>query len=196
MPVMSDDAGELARAAAGGDELAWRALVDRFSALVWAITRSFGLNPAEAADVSQVTWLRLVEHLDQLTDPTRVGAWLGTTAKRECLGLLRRRNRAAIPTDDEVLYDRAALDESSAIERVVADERKVVLWAALGSLAERCQRLLRVLMADPPPPYETISAVLDMPIGSIGPTRSRCLNQLRRYLGDRGITGDALSSVE
>jgi RNA polymerase sigma factor (sigma-70 family) len=196
MPAMSDDAGELARAAAAGDERAWRALVDRFAALVWAITRSFGLSQAEAADVSQVTWLRLVEHVDRLTDPSRVGAWLGTTAKRECLGLIRRRNRAAVPTDDEVLFERSGSEGPSPIERVAADERKVVLWAALESLAERCQRLLRVLMADPPPPYETISAVLDMPIGSIGPTRSRCLTQLRRYLSDRGITGDALSSVE
>jgi RNA polymerase sigma factor (sigma-70 family) len=193
---MSEDAGELARAAAAGDEQAWRALVDRFSALVWTITRSFGLGPAEAADVSQVTWLRLVEHLDQLTDPSRVGAWLGTTAKRECLALIRKRSRGAVPAEDELFVDRVAADVSSPIQRVVADERKAVLWEALGSLADRCQRLLRVLMADPPPPYETISDVLEMPIGSIGPTRSRCLAQLRRYLTDRGITGDALSSVE
>jgi RNA polymerase sigma factor (sigma-70 family) len=192
---MSDAAGDLARAAAEGDEVAWRALVDRFSGLVWAVTRSFGLSAAEAADVSQVTWLRLVENLGRLIEPSRVGAWLATTAKRECLALIRRRNRAALPADDDALFDRAG-EVRSPISGLVADERKVVLWSAVDSLPERCQRLLRVLMAEPPPAYETVSVLLDMPIGSIGPTRARCLAQVRRYLTDRGITGDALSSVE
>jgi RNA polymerase sigma factor (sigma-70 family) len=197
MAAMSqDDAGELVRAAAAGDEAAWRALVDRFAALVWAVTRSFSLERSDAADVSQVTWLRLVEHLDRLTEPDRVGAWLATTAKRECLGVLRRRGRSAIPASDDDVFERLPAAQPAPSHRLVAGERNLVLWSAVETLSERCQRLLRVLMADPPPAYDAVSAALDMPIGSIGPTRARCLAHLRRYLADGGITGDALSSVE
>ena len=194
--MSEDDAGRLVRAAAGGDQSAWRALVARFSALVWAVTRSFTLEASDAADVSQVTWLRLVEHLDRLHDPDRVGAWLATTAKRECLAVIRRRGRSAIPSGDEAVFDRITADVPSPVHGLVAAERNVVLWSALGELSERCQRLLRVLMADPPPPYDAVSVALDMPIGSIGPTRARCLAHLRRHLADGGITGDALRSVE
>ncbi|MGH9119045.1 MAG: RNA polymerase sigma factor [Acidimicrobiales bacterium] len=194
--MSEDDAGDLVRAAAGGDQSAWRALVARFAALVWAVTRSFSLESSDAADVSQVTWLRLVEHLDRLHDPDRVGAWLATTAKRECLAVIRRRGRAAIPASDGIVFEQAAADGPSPVKGLVAAERDVVLWDALGALSERCQRLLRVLMADPPPPYDAVSVALEMPIGSIGPTRARCLAHLRRHLADGGITGDALRSVE
>ncbi len=197
MAAMSeDDAGDLVRAAAGGDQAAWRGLVRRFAALVWAVTRSFGLEPSDAADVSQVTWLRLVEHLDRLHDPDRVGAWLATTARRECLAVLRRRGRSAIPAGDDATFERVAADVPPPTQRLVAAERDVVLWTALRALSERCQRLLRVLMADPPPPYDAVSAALEMPMGSIGPTRARCLTHLRRHLAEGGITGDALRSVE
>ena len=150
-------------------------LVDRFAALVWAVTRSFSLGSSDAADVSQVTWLRLVEHLDGINDPDRVGAWLATTAKRECLAVLRRRGRSAVPASDDDVFERLAADVPSPAKGLVASERAAVLWEALTVLSERCQRLLRILMADPPPPYDAVGAALDMPIGSIGPTRARCL---------------------
>ena len=193
--MSEDDAGDLVRGRTG-DQDAWRALVSRFAALVWAVTRSFGLGSSDAADVSQVTWLRLVEHLDALHDPDRVGAWLATTAKRECLAVLRRRGRSAVPASDDEVFERLAADVPSPVKGLVAAERAVVLWTALTVLSERCQRLLRMLMTEPPPPYDAVSAALDMPIGSIGPTRARCLAHLRRHLADGGISGDTLSSVE
>jgi RNA polymerase sigma factor (sigma-70 family) len=194
--VVGDDVGALVRAAGAGDEAAWRGLVDRFAALVWAVTRSFGLAQSDAADVSQVTWLRLVEHVDRISEPDRVGAWIGTTARRECMAVLRRRNRAAVPSGGEVAFEQVEADLPPPEQRLVADERGAVLWEALSGISPRCQQLLRVLMAEPPPSYEAVSAALDMPIGSIGPTRARCLTYLRRHLAEGGISGDALSSVE
>lgn len=197
MTAMSgEQVGALVRSAAGGDEAAWQALVDRFASLVWAITRSFRLSPSDAADVSQVAWLRLVEHLDRLTEPDRVGAWLGTTARRECLAVIRRRNRAALPSGDETTFDDIAADVPAPDHRMIAEQRNAVLWQAMEAISDRCRQLLRVLMADPPPFYAEVGAALDMPIGSIGPTRARCLAHLRRHLAEGGISGGALRSVE
>ena len=98
-------------------------MVDRFAALVWAVTRSFSLGSSDAADVSQVTWLRLVEHLDGINDPDRVGAWLATTAKRECLAVLRRRGRSAVPASDDDVFERLAADVPSPAKGLVAAER-------------------------------------------------------------------------
>jgi RNA polymerase sigma factor (sigma-70 family) len=187
--------GELVGAAAGGDVAAWEELVDHFASLVWAVARSFQLEPADASDVSQVTWLRLVEHLERIQEPDRVGAWLVTTARRECLRLLRLRGRT-IPSGDGTDLDPVDTDTPEPSHRVTTAERDAVLWRALEAISERCQQLLRILMADPPPSYEDIGAALDMPIGSIGPTRARCLERLRREALRRGITADSLSSVE
>lgn len=178
----------LVLAAASGDQAAWDALVDRFGALVWSITRSFRLDGADAADVSQVTWLRLVENLDRLQDPDRVGSWLATTARRECLRALRRHGRST--PADEALFDSMPAQEVDPIEKLVTADRDEALWRALRAISSRCQQLLRVLMADPAPTYEEVSAGLDMPVGSIGPTRARCLEQLRRSAAQAGITGD------
>ncbi|MGH9246632.1 MAG: RNA polymerase sigma factor [Acidimicrobiales bacterium] len=187
--------GDVVRAAAGGDESSWFALVDRFASLVWAVTRSFGLESADAADVSQVTWMRLVENLERLHEPDRVGAWLVTTARRECLRVLRQRGRA-IPVGDDPSLDAADLVTLPPVHHLATTERNTLLWRAVSSISSRCQQLLRVLMADPPPSYEEVSAALDMPVGSIGPTRARCLDQLRRVAVQFGITADSLSSVE
>jgi RNA polymerase sigma factor (sigma-70 family) len=174
---------ELVAAAAIGNQEAWDALVDRFGALVWSIARAHRLGDADAADVSQTTWLRLVEHLGRLRDPESVGAWLATTARHECLRLIRQADRFR--------YDEAALDpvdpEPLPEALLVADEREMQLWRAIESLSERCRSLVRVLMADPAPSYEEVAAALDMPIGSIGPTRARCLEQLRRRPEIAGI---------
>lgn len=187
--------GELVKGAAGGDVTSWEALVDQFASLIWAVARSFQLDAADAADVSQVTWLRLVEHLERINEPDRVGAWLVTTARRECLRLLRIRGRTVLSADDSAL-DPVDEDAPEPGERVTTAERDLVLWRAVEAISERCQQLLRVLMADPPPSYEAVGAALDMPIGSIGPTRARCLDRLRREAFRRGITSDSLSSVE
>ena len=133
-----------------------------------------------------MTWLRLVTHLDTIRDPDRVGAWLATTARHECLRVLRKAGRS-VPVGDEDELE--APDASSpAVETgLLTAERDASLWEALATLSDKCQRLLRVLMADPEPSYEEVSAALGMPMGSIGPTRGRCLENLRRRLS--GITG-------
>lgn len=152
-------------------------IVDRFSGLVWATTRAHRLSPSEAADVAQTTWLRLVENLDRIHDPERLGAWLATTTRRECLRHIRARGRE-IPTDDELAFDAPAGDTIDT--GLLARERDDALHQALAKIEERCQALLRMLAAVDPPSYEEIGAALGMPIGAIGPTRARCLEKLRR----------------
>jgi RNA polymerase sigma factor (sigma-70 family) len=180
----SVDPGAWVRAAAAGDGAAWHRLVDQYDGLVWAVARSFRLSASDAADVVQTTWLRLVEHLDRIEQAERVSAWLVTTARRECLALLRRQtHQAQAPLGDVELID----DKAPGLDQgLLAGERDRAVWAAFARLSERCQRLLRVLVADPAPSYEDVGLALDMPVGSIGPTRSRCLEQLRRVIGIEG----------
>jgi len=127
--------------------------------------------------VTQTTWLRLVENLDRIHDPERLGAWLATTARHECLRMIRLRGRE-MPTDEESVFDVPAHD--SVDKRLLTQERDHALQRALRTIGERCQALLRRLAAPDPPSYEEIGAALGMPIGAIGPTRSRCLDKLRR----------------
>jgi RNA polymerase sigma factor (sigma-70 family) len=135
------------------------------------------LSESDAADVCQTTWLRLVESLDRIRDPERLGAWLITTASRECLRIIRY-GRRELPTDVPDVFDRSRTDPT--IERILTDERDRALLRAFVELDERCQRLLRILAAADPPSYDEIGAALGMPVGSIGPTRKRCLEKLRR----------------
>jgi RNA polymerase sigma factor (sigma-70 family) len=179
---------EIARmvsAAAGGDNVAWEALVERFSGLVWSVARAHRLDDAAAADVAQTTWLRLVEHLGRLREPERVGAWLAATARHESLRTLRVAQRTVLTGEDIEPGDSVPPGLDAAL---LADERDTALWHAFGGLGARCQALLRALTADPAPSYEEISAALDMPIGSIGPTRARCLDKLRTLVEPTGIT--------
>lgn len=171
------DAGALVRAAAGGDQQAWSALVDRFSRLIWAIARNHRLCADDAAEVSQTTWLRLAEHIDRLQDPSKVGGWLATTARHESLRILRRAGRQ-VPMGDDM--PEPASQAPAVDEQLLRDERDTVLWRAFSRLPERDQALLRMLVSDPMPSYEEIGAALDMRVGSIGPTRARCLERLRR----------------
>jgi RNA polymerase sigma factor (sigma-70 family) len=179
-PRMTDEApGALVRAAAAGDERAWAQLVARFDGLVWSIAPSFRFGQADAGDIVQTTWLRLVEHLDRVQQPDRVGAWLATTARHECLALLRRKARQGVGDDEiEEVADTQAAPDAAILDR----ERDAVVWAALERISEPCRRLLRILASDPSPSYHEVGAALDMPIGSIGPTRARCLDSLRRQL--------------
>jgi RNA polymerase sigma factor (sigma-70 family) len=188
-PVLDDSVSGLVRAAAAGDHGAWNALVDRFASTVWAIARSYRLNAADAADVSQTTWLRLVEHLDRIEQPERIGAWLATTARRESLRVFRVSGRQ-IPSGDglDVMPDPApspALDH-----RLVAGERDHLVSELVEQLPPRSRLLLRMLSADSPLSYREISEALSMPIGSIGPTRARALDQLRKLAIRAGLNPD------
>jgi RNA polymerase sigma factor (sigma-70 family) len=177
---VADD--DLVEAAQKGDQSAWDGIVQRYGGRVWAVARAHRLSSADAEDVFQVTFLRLVTHIDTIREHNRVGAWLATTARNESLSVLRRAGRAIPSSDDEVM-DAADPLLPPVESRLLADERHAEVAAALGRLSEPCQRLLRVLMADPEPSYEEVGRALDMPIGSIGPTRGRCLKHLRREMG-------------
>jgi RNA polymerase sigma factor (sigma-70 family) len=170
---------EVVRAASAGDRGAWEALVERFGGLVWSVARAHGLSGADAADVSQTAWLRLVEHLERIRDPERVGRWLASTARHEALRILQRAGRQ-IPVAEEGELEPAEPVVETPEARLLAAERSGILWRAFAALPPRCQRLLRVLMTDPPPSYQETAEALGMPIGSIGPTRARCLDRLRR----------------
>ena len=168
---------QLVRGAADGDQAAWNAIVDRFSGLVWATARAHRLSRDDAVDVVQTTWLRLVEHLDAIREPERLGGWLATTARHESLRLIRRGAREQ-PSDEPDVFEAPGVE---AIDRFLLDrERDGALWRAFAKLSERCQTLLRMLVADDEPSYEEVGAALGMPVGAIGPTRMRCLERLRR----------------
>jgi RNA polymerase sigma factor (sigma-70 family) len=174
----------LARAAQG-DQRAWDELVSEHTRLLWAVARSFRLDAADAGDVVQTTWLRLLEHLDRIEDPTRLVGWLVTTARRESMRVLRRSGRERPVVEDTVL-DRP--DDAPPVDtRVLRTERDQALWEAFEQLTEKCRQLLQIAVTEPQA-YDEISAALEMPIGSIGPTRRRCLTQLRGLLEAAGIT--------
>ncbi|MGH9225056.1 MAG: RNA polymerase sigma factor [Acidimicrobiales bacterium] len=184
--------GELFRAARQGDAGAWEALVDRLGPRAVAVARAFRLSFADAQDVYQITWYRLVTHMDSIREPDRVGAWLAATARNESLRVLKRNGRQ-VPTGDDEEFEGADPLAPPPEARLLASERQRAVWDAVAELPSHCQRLLRMFMADPPPSYDEITAALDMPLGSIGPTRRRCLDKLRTLLG--GINGDGEGSA-
>jgi RNA polymerase sigma factor (sigma-70 family) len=175
------------RAAARGDQPSWAELVDRYAGLVWSIARAHRLGDADAADVSQATWTRLVEHLDRLEDPAAVGGWLATTARRECLRVLRQSSRYDLC---EEVPEPAGGADGALDAALLTAERDAVLWRAFAALPARDRALLRLLASDPAPSYEEISAGLGMPIGSIGPTRARALERLRREIHRQGAAAE------
>lgn len=186
-----DDLEGLLKAASDGDQAAWDTIVSRYNRLVWAIARGYRLDPATAADVVQTTWLRLVENLNRIDEPARLAGWLATVIRRECLQALRRSRREAPAATPEYLAD--APDNARELDAgLLDDERDAALWRVFGQLPERCQLLLRVLMATPPPAYAEVAEALDMPVGTIGPTRGRCLAHLRRLaMADDVLGGNA-----
>ncbi|MDQ6798796.1 MAG: sigma-70 family RNA polymerase sigma factor [Actinomycetota bacterium] len=179
--------GELVRRAAGSDESAWRALVQRFSGLVWSITRAQGLSSTDGADVSQTVWLRLVDNLDRLREPERVGAWLATTTRHECIRVSRLRQRSVPVGEPEVFDIVDPVAEQDPAATLVKRGRDSALREVVATMPERSQALLHMLMADPPLSYEEVAAGLGIPVGSIGPTRQRCLGTLRAKCVGAGI---------
>ena len=172
---------DLVRRAGERDKWAWERLVEQYSKLIWAITRDFKLIESDAADVTQVTWLRLLEHIHKIESPERVGSWLATTARNECLRCLAARKKVVLGEDDIVL-ETASPAAPEIDERLLSAERSQMVREALAHLPRRWQRMLELMMADPPASYAEISDELGLPIGSIGPTRSRCLAELRGRL--------------
>lgn len=180
----------LVPAAREGDQHAWNAIVERFLPLVGAIIRSHRLSQADGDDVNQTVWLRLVEHLGALREPDALPGWIRTTTRNECLRLLGARGRVR-PVDPQADVGLDATVPDLAGVELVAAERRQALRDALAELPAARRDLLLLLLEDPPPGYEEISARLGIPIGSIGPTRARALEQLRRTrsLQSLGATG-------
>ena len=176
---------ELVVDAGKGDTAAWDALVERFAGLVTAVVRTYRLSPADAADVSQTTWLRLIENLHRISQPDRVGGWLATTARRESVRILRLADRQ-VPTSDEDLERLTDAPTVSVDRDLLVDERDRALWEMFTKLPARCRLVLLALVGEPPMSYRDLSDVLDMPVGSIGPTRARCLERLRALAADAG----------
>jgi RNA polymerase sigma factor (sigma-70 family) len=180
-----DDEGhevaQLVRRAAVGDWWAWERLVEQYGRLIWSVTRDFRLAESDAADVVQVTWLRLLEHIDRLDYPARVGSWLAVTARRECLRVIATRKRVVLVADDGDLIEHPAVGPALD-ERLLAQERVAEVREAMSRLPWRSQRMLELLMSDPPASYVEIADQLGLPVGSIGPTRGRCLERLRALL--------------
>jgi RNA polymerase sigma factor (sigma-70 family) len=151
------------------------------SPVLWHVVRATGLDKETSEDVVQNTWLTLVRSADSVRDPQAITRWLCTAARREAWRVSKAATRTR-PVDDEVLDARMAPQTSPETEVVTGDENSR-LWQALSRLPERCQRLLRIVAWEPRPDYSSVAETLSMPIGSIGPTRRRCLEKLRVELG-------------
>jgi RNA polymerase sigma factor (sigma-70 family) len=173
------DESALLTSIVAGDDRAWAELVDRFGGLVWSVARSFQLGPPATDDVVQTVWLRLAEHAQDIRDPSRLAAWLATTTRHEALRVIRQRSRLSpMAETPEAPIRLDTLTE----ERVVDDELLAVVLKAFDALSSDDQQLLRLLCTIPPLDYGTIAEMLGRPIGSIGPTRARVLERLRRHL--------------
>lgn len=184
----------LVLAATQGDQSAWREIVRRYNPLVWTVAREHGLPTNDAADVAQATWLILAQRLSGLRHPDRLAAWLATTASRESLRVLAIRRRETPldwadvrtagqpfvdPLDDRPDDDPEAL--------VLAADQDGALWRAFATLPRRCRRLLRLLATAPELTYAQAAHALGIRLGSVGPTRGRCLDTLRRRLAAAGV---------
>ena len=168
---------DLVRAAAQADADAWKTIIERYTKTVHRIARAHRLSDADASDVAQTVWLRLLENIGRLRDPERVGGWVSTTARYECLRLCRQRGRVRLVHDAAILDAMQA--EPDPAPPAETHDRDAALCGAVATLPPRQRAILNLLMAEPPLSYGDIATSLNIPIGSIGPTRRRGLQTLR-----------------
>jgi RNA polymerase sigma factor (sigma-70 family) len=182
---------ELLAACLRGEAAGWEALLDRYAPLMYSIPLKFGLEEADAADVFQSVCLTLLEHLATIRAPGGLAAWLITTTRRQCLAVARRRRRdqaqsvAELASADEaVLMDPEDLPE----EELLALERQRLVRAAVSKLTGNCRRIIEALFSDTTDElsYRELANGLGVPVNSLGPTRARCLERLRRLLVSSG----------
>ncbi len=179
-PADGHDVEQLLSTALAGDHASWQALVDRFAPFLHRVARSHGLNRHEAEDAVQETWLRLVRHVDDVRDPRALAGWLRTTVRRESLRVRERSGRERPTADDELhgdVTDAVGADTGSELD---AAECREAVARALEALPTRHRTLMLALFGDSASSYEEIAARLDVPAGSIGPIRGRCLARMRR----------------
>jgi RNA polymerase sigma factor (sigma-70 family) len=171
-----------------GDRFAFDTLVEVVTPLMWRTTRGAGLDPTTSEDVIQGVWLSLLRSADSVRDPQTIVKWVLTSTRREAWRISRRtrtdeqRSGAVFGIDDEELMDLPAAREFGPEEQVIQDDRHRVLWSHVKDLPERCRQLLGVIAYADKPDYAALAEALGMPVGSIGPTRGRCLAKLRDAL--------------
>jgi RNA polymerase sigma factor (sigma-70 family) len=179
-PVRDDSTAALVIRARDGEKQAWDELIERYAPLIWSICGRYRLSRADADDVGQSVWLRLLEHLASLRDPAALPSWLDATTRRECGRVLRVVRRLDASGYAPSAGDVADKQTQVAEHELLTAERHAALLEGFAYLPPQCQQLIAVLIQDPPVPYAEISAKLDIPLGSIGPTRARCLDTLRQ----------------
>jgi RNA polymerase sigma factor (sigma-70 family) len=170
---------ELLALARQGDGDAWAEVVGRYRGLVSSVVRAYRLQDADARDAEQRTWLRLVEHLGSLRDPDRLGGWLATTASRECLRILRE-GQTLVGLE----MDAVPATEPGVEEQVVDADTAARLWQIVATLPPRGRTIMRALFADEPRPYAEVARATGIPIGSLGPSRARLIDRVRRSFDD------------
>jgi RNA polymerase sigma factor (sigma-70 family) len=180
-PDRSARIARLVNAARQGSEDALGEIVTEFSPMLWHIARAAGLSTGDAEDVLQTVWMRLLAHLDGIHDSAALAGWLVTTTRREAWRV-REAGRKQLPADSE-LFSALPDPGPGSEEQVIIDDQRRALWQAIGRLDKRCQELQRIIAFVPRPDYAAVAAQLGMRIGSIGPTRGRCLAKLRVLLG-------------
>jgi len=195
--------GPLVAAALDGEQHAWNELVARLERVVWKAVNMMTTDPDVRDDAFAATWLRLAERLGSIREPDKLPGWLTTTATNEVRQIVRRRNRAEVSITATWrsgrvdgagdLADRLVGDDGEHATSVVRAESDAEVRRAFARLDEACREVITVLvLADPPLPYDEASELLDRPIGSLGPTRGRCLEKMRKLLeSDHDFEGGA-----
>jgi RNA polymerase sigma factor (sigma-70 family) len=179
--IQSASVASLVQQASEGHAEAWEELVSRFGGMIAATGRRYRLSASDVAELQQTTWLRLVENINRIEQPERIGGWLATTARRESLQLLKKAAKYRVGAD-EMMANMADRNLPEPDARPIAEEREALLRAGFNRLKPRCQEMLKLLVSDDPMGYRDLSEVFQMPVGSIGPTRGRCLEHLRRLV--------------
>ncbi|WP_018684781.1 RNA polymerase sigma factor [Actinokineospora enzanensis] len=188
--MLSKSTTDILRQALDGDQDAWRCLVDRYGPMIWRVARAHRLRKHDAADISQTTWAALAQHGRRIHSPERLATWLTTTARRECARLIDRGHRE-IPAGWRNWDD---LPDGKDGPEVIAlrGERDTLLWRAFTALPGRCQQLLGLLAFAPELSYPQLARAVGLADTSVGRSRTRCLDILRRKITILGVPNGAV----